>query len=362
MTKLFHKKSQCCGCGACQEACAKGAIQMVTDWEGFSYPRVNQNLCVHCGRCEAVCPMNHQDRKEEAGERIYLGAQAKDDEIRFFSTSGGVFPVLSRLILSGGGVVFGAAMDWDGVVRHREIERTEELGLLQKSKYVQSEMGGCYEKIGNILKDGRQVLFTGTPCQCQAVKQFVGKERDKLLLVDLVCYGVPSPGIWKKYRKELEKTYGGTISRFCFRDKREKNNGHTVSMDIGDKTYSHSMDQDLFCKLYFQNYILRPSCHCCRFCRVERESDMTIGDFWGIEKIRPDMEDGMGTSLVILHNEKGIRAWQAVKEQFSYFQCEKKDVLQPRLCKPAPKSRRRWGFLALSQVLDLKTAEKIMRK
>lgn len=362
MTTLFKKKSQCCGCGACREICANRAIEMTTDWEGFSYPKVNQTLCIDCGRCKAVCPIHIKDEKKEAEGRTYLGAQAKDDHIRSSSTSGGIFPVLARHVLSQGGVVFGAALDSDGVVFHREIEKTEEIRLLQKSKYVQSRMDGCYEKIRKYLRDGRQVLFTGTPCQCQAVRQFIGKQGDRLLLVDLVCYGVPSLKIWKQYKTKLEKTYGGRITSFCFRDKRHKDNGHTVSMCIGDREYSHSMDQDLFCKLYFQNYIIRPSCHSCKFCRVERESDMTIGDFWGIEKVKPDMEDGMGTSLVILHNEKGVDAWERVKEHFWYFQCKKEDVLQPRLRKPTPRSRRRWGFLVLSRILDLGTAERIMRK
>ncbi len=362
MTKLFEKKSQCCGCGVCKEICANEAIEMAVDREGFSYPKVNKKNCVGCGKCKAVCPLIPCEEKGNGGGRIYLGTQAKDDSIRFSSTSGGVFPVLAQHVLSGGGVVFGAAMDSGGRVFHKDIQRMEELGLLQKSKYVQSEMSGCYKKIERYLKAGRQVLFTGTPCQCQAVKQFIGGESDKLLVADLVCYGVPSPQIWKKYLRELEIKYHGTVSDFCFRDKREKNNGHTISLNVGNKEYSYSMDQDLFCKLYFQNYIIRPSCHSCKFCTVERGSDITMGDFWGIEKIKPDMKDGMGTSLVILHNEKAYNVWKSVESQFRYFQCEKEDILQPRLCSPASQSKRRKMFMVLSRILPLVLAERIVRR
>lgn len=335
---------------------------MVMDREGFFYPKVNSKKCIDCGKCEAVCPIKHYDKIRRAGSYTYLGVQAKDDSIRFSSTSGGAFSVLAKHILFCKGVIFGAAMDSDGIVYHKDIQKIQELNLLQKSKYVQSQMTNCYEKVKNYLKDGRLVLFSGTPCQCQAVKQYIGKNNDRLIIVDLVCYGVPSPWIWQKYLKELEKKYHGEVSDFCFRDKREGDNGHTVSMKAGDREYSYSLDQDLFCKIYFHNYILRPSCHSCGFCTVERESDITIGDFWGLERVNPDMEDGMGTSLMILRNEKAYNIWKTVENDFRYFQCEKEDILQPRLCGPTPQADRRGEFLALSRILPLALAEKIVRR
>lgn len=358
MESLWEKKEQCCGCGACKAVCVHGAIAMVMDREGFFYPEIDNKRCVRCGNCKEVCPIKGGNRESEG--QVYVGAQAKDDEIRFSSSSGGVFPVLAKWVLKGNGVVFGAAMNKSGKVFHRDIQDAKDIIQLQKSKYVQSHMSDCYEKVKNYLEQGRQVMFTGTPCQCQAMRKYIGKEHEKLLLVDLICYGVPSPGIWKKYRKELKKKYHEEVFEFCFRDKRKRDNGHTVVMKTAEGEHACPMDQDLFCRLYFGNYILRPSCHACRFCTVERESDLTIGDFWGIEKAKPEMDDGMGTSLIILHNEKAGHIWDEVKKEFRYFSCEKEAVLQPRLCGPALQASGRQTFWLLNRFLSLALTEKIL--
>lgn len=360
MEKLFEKKNQCCGCGACEAVCSQKAIEMIADREGFFYPRVNRRECINCGNCERVCPIKGRDIGTE--KRTYWGAQAKDDKIRFSSSSGGVFSILARYILERGGVVFGAVMVKDGGVCHRDIQDAKGLPLLQKSKYVQSDITDCYKKVKEYLERGLQVMFTGTPCQCQAMKQYIGKECDRLLLVDLICYGVPSPGVWKKYLNELEKKYHEKVSGFTFRDKQKKDNGHVVVIKTENKKWVYSMEQDLFCRLYFSNYILRPSCHLCKFCTVERGNDITIGDFWGIEKVKPEMDDGMGTSVVILHNEKSLSIWNSVKKEICCFQCEKEDILQPRLCEPTLQARRRWVFWILNNFMSLSLTEKILEK
>ena len=360
MRRLFDYKSQCCGCSACVDVCTHQGIRLVMDREGFYYPRINRKNCVACGRCEKVCPIKHPIQKED--NPIYLGAQAKDDRIRSLSSSGGFFPVLARYVLSREGVVFGAAMAEDGSVYHRDIHDIKEISLLQKTKYVQSDMSGCYKKVKKYLEDGRLVLFTGTPCQCQAVSMYAGERKEQLFLADLVCYGVPSPGIWKKYIKELEKKYHGEFKGFCFRDKRNGDNGHTVTAYIGDKEYAYPMREDSFCRIYFRNYTIRPSCYVCGFSSVKREADITMGDFWGIEKVMPGMDDGMGTSMIILHTEKAKKVSEIIKKDFHYFQCAERDILQPRLCTPTPWSERRWKFKLLNTCLPVCTAEKILRK
>ncbi len=375
MTKIFEEKSRCCGCGGCAAACPFGAISMKADSEGFFYPRIDRKKCTDCGRCEAVCPLKEAKGESPEGkslpaghpqkagkERIYMGAQAKEDSVRFASSSGGVFPVLAKSVLSRGGVVFGAAMEEDGTVRHRAVGTPEELAALQKTKYVQSDLTGCFQKVRQYVTAGRPVLFSGLPCQCQAVKRYVG-ESDHLLLADLVCYGAPSAKIWKKYVRELEKKYGGRFLGFSFRDKREKNNGQTVSVKIGEREYVWPIRRDQFCRLYFWNVLLRPSCYRCRFCTVNRESDITMGDFWGIEKVKPEMEDQMGTSMVILHSEKAVRLWKTVEDRFRYFTCRKEDILQPRLCGPTdlPK-RRRPVFLQLCRFMPLAAAERAVKR
>ncbi|MCM1134490.1 MAG: Coenzyme F420 hydrogenase/dehydrogenase, beta subunit C-terminal domain [Clostridium sp.] len=360
MKKIFSEKAGCYGCGLCVASCPFHAVSMRADKEGFLYPSINKRKCSHCGKCEAVCP--HKKAGAGKKEKIYLAAQAIDNKIRYASTSGGVFPILAEWILVKGGIVFGAAMGEDGSVQHKAVQDINELAMLQKTKYVQSNLAGCYEKVKQLLKDGKLVLFSGTPCQCQAVKQYVGKENKNLLLVDLICYGVPSPGIWGKYVAELERRFHGKLSEFYFRDKRGKDNGHTVSMTIGGKEYSGSINDNVFCRLYFRNYNIRPSCYQCPFTTTERDSDITIGDFWGIENVNPKMDDKMGTSLMILHNRKAVKLWEAVKEKFRYFQCTEEEALQPRLCIPTPIPQKRRLFMALNCFLPLSIIEKMLKK
>lgn len=354
----FAQKSRCCGCMACAAACRYGAITAKTDGEGFVYPKIDKKKCTGCGRCREVCPVRHPGTGE--GENLYLGAQAREEAVRFASSSGGVFPVLANYMLAQGGVVFGAAMEKDGTIRHREAQTPEELAPLCKTKYVQSDLSGCYQRIQHYLGEGKGVLFTGTPCQCRAVSLYIGED-SRLLLADLVCYGTPSPGIWKKYRGELEKAHKGKLTGFWFRDKQNRDNGQTVSMRIGGKQLQTPMGKNLFCRLYFKNLILRPSCHDCAFCTVNRKSDITLGDFWGIERVRPKMQDGMGTSMVILHSQKAVLAWEAVKESFRHFSCQREEILQPRLQGPTPRSKSRMRFMFLSRFLPLEVAEKMSK-
>lgn len=353
-------KGECCGCGVCALACPHGAVVMTPDSEGFAYARVDRARCTGCGLCQAVCPMGEQPAP--GCENRFFAAQAKDDALRFSSSSGGVFPVLAREVLARGGVVFGAAIGPDGAVRHREVQGLEGLAALQKTKYVQSSLDGCVEAAKRYADSGRLVLFTGTPCQCDAVRRYVGGS-ENLILADLVCYGVPSPLVWEKYIKELEKTYRGRFSGFSFRDKRAKDNGHTVAAYIDGQETAWPMGHDPFCRAFSRSHSLRPSCYECRFCTPDRESDLTMGDFWGIEKVYPEMDDGMGTSLVIIHSGKGAALWEAVQGQLRCAECQREDTLQPRLRTPTlhPGISRAW-FWRLCRVLPLRITEKILRK
>ena len=256
---LHIKKEDCCGCGACMNACRKGAIRMVQDGEGFWYPQGNKRLCTECGRCSQVCPLKIQTQNQQ--ERFFYGAQAKEERIRYGSSSGGVFSLLARYVFQKEGVVYGAAYDENMEVVHRAAFTMEQLEALKRTKYVQSSPGTVYREIEEWLGKGRWVLFCGTPCQAHALKVYLKRSYDRLLLVDLVCYGTPSPGIWKAYVKYLENRHGGKMSDFRFRDKRNRDNGHTRSYVIDGSEYTASLYHDIYCKMYFANYTLRPSCY-----------------------------------------------------------------------------------------------------
>lgn len=347
--KLFEEKKDCCGCGACAEICQAGAIHMVQDGEGFSYPKINKMKCKECGLCESVCPI----KKYEKGNcnNLYYGAQAKDETVRYSSSSGGIFSVLAQYIFQNKGSVYGAGYDKQMKVVHKAAQDMEGLEELRRTKYVQSVMQGVYQKIKVQLEGDEWVLFCGTPCQAHALNLFLGRAYEKLVVVDLVCYGVPSPGVWQSYVKYLEHRHGGRMTNFSFRDKRNADSGHTCSYIVDGQEYAHSLHVDKFCKMYFTNYILRPSCHSCKFCNVERNSDFTIGDFWGIEKIRPKMDDGMGTSLVILHTDKAREIWDIVKDNLNWFECTKEEVLQPRLIEPTGIAGKRKQFMNLYKAM-----------
>lgn len=355
---LLQDKMSCCGCAACCDVCPVGALQMAADGEGFSYPKFDQTRCTGCGRCESVCPLLH-DPSGDAG-RDCFGARASEDAVRFDSSSGGVFPVLAEYVLQKNGAVFGAAFNESFEVVHREARCLPDLEGLKRTKYVQSRMDGVYRRIESLLRENTWVLFCGTPCQVFGLKRFLG-DHPRLILVDLVCYGVPSPGLWRDYTTFLKRRYG-PLTAFSFRDKREQDHGHTRAFTAGGRVYADPLDRDLFCGLYFKNLTIRPSCHACKFSSPDRECDFTLGDFWGVERVRPDADDGMGVSLVLLHTDKAREIWREVREKLDVFPCEEMAALQPRLREPTPPSKYRGLFMTLYRMLPSGTVFSVYEK
>lgn len=361
--KLYAEKAACCGCGACADICRAGAIHMIQDKEGFLYPNIEDAVCRKCNRCIQVCPIKNQTFQNQVPEmytKKYFGMHAKENQIRYSSSSGGMFSVLARFVLQRQGKVYGAGYNHHMEVLHMEISDMLQLKGITKSKYVQSNLAGIYCRIEKQLKGGQWVLFSGTPCQTHALKLFLNQVYSRLILVDLVCYGVSPPGIWNSYVRYLEGRYNGKMTEFYFRDKRNRDNGQTCACSIGGKEYVSPLYQNIYCRMYFKNYILRPSCYRCKYCTTERESDFTIGDFWGIERVRPDLNDGMGTSMVIVHTEQAKTIWNAIKDQVNWFVCEKEEIMQPRLYKPtiAPKGRKQ--IMTLYKVLPFSIFVKLM--
>ena len=326
MIPLFENKPSCFGCSACREVCPVGAIRMEPDAEGFLYPVADPEQCVGCGRCADICP----GKKPVTGyDGQAYAVRCKDTQLLKDSTSGGAFSLLAEPVLEEGGLVCGAVFAEDFRVRH---VLSREIGPMRKSKYVQSDLQDSYGQIRQALAQGKQVLFTGTPCQCDAMRSLFGEQTEGLILAALVCRGVQSPGLWKDYVNFLSRD--GKLQQYCFRDKQTRNDGHTVSYTVDGNRSTVSMEKDAFSRLYMKTITLRPSCYRCPYTRWDLPFDLTIGDFWGIEKAHPQLADGMGTSLVIVRTPKGRQLLEKVGDRGLILECSRDAALQPSLKEP----------------------------
>lgn len=327
----IKEKKDCCGCSACVQRCPKQCITMVEDEEGFLYPRVDTSLCIDCHLCELVCPVINQGEPREPLQ--CFAAINPDENIRQVSSSGGIFTMLAEQTIKNGGVVFGARFDEHWEVVHDCTDNVEGLAQFRGSKYVQSRIGNCYCRIEQLLKEGRKVLFSGTPCQIAGLHRFLRKEYDSLLTVDIICHGVPSPSVWRKYLTEEVTLIRSRENAVLPPDIQGKS---TLSIDgisfrnksSGWKKYSFALilsaidargEKFSFCLRslvnenpylcgFNVNLYLRPSCYDCPAKCGKSQSDITIGDFWGIERVMPQMCDDEGVSMVLPLTERGAKA------------------------------------------------------
>lgn len=307
----------CCGCYSCEQICPKSCITFKRDNEGFMYPFVNENDCISCGACIKHCPI--LSIKQEKKQPTVFAAKYKNRDLTFKSTSGGVFIAFANYVLEKGGIVFGCAYDENLVAHHIGIENKKDLYKLQSSKYVQSDIQNIYSKIKNELSKDRYVLFSGTGCQSAGLMTFLGKEYDKLINIDILCHGVPSPELFKNYINYMGKKLGGNLTEYNFRSKEKRgwdlyykasNNKHSKS-DYGffDPYYNAFLN----CKTY------RESCYNCKFANTNRISDITLGDYWGIKKMHPEFYDNNGVSVVLLNREKGTAIWNKIKQNIDFI-------------------------------------------
>ena len=299
----INDKHKCCGCAACVQSCPKQCISFVMDYEGFSYPLVDKDRCIDCHLCERVCPCLNQNN--QVLPLLVTVAYNHQADVRYKSSSGGLFAIFAEKIIMEGGIVFGARFDKNWNVVHDYTESLDGLNVFLGSKYVQSSIGESYKQVKCFLKNDRKVLFSGTPCQIAGLKKFLRKEYEKLFTVEVVCHGVPSPIVWKSYLDYVNPQHK-IITNINFRDKSRGWKKYSYLINTSGKTIVDDYaSSSLYLKGFSLNLTLRPSCYKCPTKEMKSSADITLGDCWGVENIRDIKDDDKGLSVVVINTHRG---------------------------------------------------------
>ncbi len=384
-------KQACCGCAACVQRCPKQCITLVEDNEGFLYPQVDTALCIDCGLCNKVCPVVNQEKNRQPIEAY--AAKNPDEEIRRQSSSGGIFTMLAERTIDNGGVVFGAAFNKNWEVEHQYSETKEGLTAFRGSKYVQSKIGEMFKQAEMFLKQGREVLFSGTPCQIAALRLFLRKDYECLITVDFICHGVPSPGVFRTYLSEEKEKFArkrvgknsvssrpipslsegdglqkGTeeveIESISFRDKVKGWKKFSFALVLskvsaaGEKntvSLSYTLREHPFLRGFLADLYLRPSCHSCPAKELKSGSDLTIGDYWGIAATMPELDDDKGISVILVNTKNGKLAFDLIRADKYPASYEDVRLKNSAVCKSTLIPTKRNEFFTL-------TAETFTRK
>mgnify|MGYP002647920137 CR=1 FL=1 len=306
----------CTGCRACEQLCPKHCIAMRPDKEGFATACVDEEKCVDCGLCRKSCPQNRTDLLNQTAHRT-IAVRLKDEGTLHKSASGGAFAGLAAAVINQGGVVFGVRYNEDLKAIHAKAESQEELYPLLSSKYVQSDTGSAYQEVKDYLMTGRLVLFSGTGCQVAGLKSYLKVDYDNLILIDLVCHGVTSPLLFQKYIEMLSKKHGAKIEEYDFRD---KSGGWGLGYKYKYKYKYGLCTLDPYYKYFLDGTAYRECCYSCKYAKTERCGDITIADYWGIEKFHPSFYSYKGVSLVLLNTEKGNLFWEKSSNCFEWIE------------------------------------------
>lgn len=327
--KMIKDSAKCVGCTACYSICPVQAISMREESNGFLYPYVEDRQCIHCGKCISVCPLNG-DRKNKEEPEVYALINI-DLKKRMQSSSGGCAYALVKKFLEKGSV-YAAVYDENWNVVHRKIRNKRQLRCMMGSKYVQSDLGDIFRSIYQEIEQGRKVLFIGAPCQVAGLKKYVG-DKENLTTIDFVCHGVSTKKIWQDYLNSLKECYGAEIISINQRAKNLKgwHNYNTKICFANGRKYERLKDKDAYMCLFLNDYILRDSCFSCRYRDFNRNSDITLGDFWGIESINSSLDDNKGTSLVLVNSDKGKEIFDSIKEDCQYERHSTDEVMQAAL-------------------------------
>ena len=339
-------KEKWCGCAACRNVCPAKCITMTRDQEGFLYPEVDVSRCLQCGKCVSVCPFHVETSGRNKTPKVY-GINARDRKIREESSSGGVFTLLAEEVLNRHGIVYGVALNSEKLTEpvYISVRNKSELAHLRGSKYVQASIDDVYIKVKRNLDDGEMVLFSGTPCQINALRNYLQKDYDNLICAELICHGVPSQLLLEKYIAYLEKSYQASVEEIHFRSKtipnqRVRRQGNTVEIHM-------PKDECPYLTMFLRNYALRPSCYHCVVKRNESLADLTLADLWGVAQIAPVLDDGRGTSAVIVQSEKGQLLLNSILEYAEFEEVSFDEAIRKHnssYCSDEPKPVERATF------------------
>jgi coenzyme F420-reducing hydrogenase beta subunit len=355
-------RDKCTGCAACFNVCPQRCISMVYDTEGFLSPEVDSEHCNKCGLCKSTCPVLRRSGSScTVYQRVYASWN-HDESIRFESASGGAFSALATHVLDQNGVVFGAAFDDQMNVKHIAVSDKEELWRLRSSKYVQSDVGSSYVDVLSLLQEGKKVLFSGTPCQVAALCAVAGEENQNLVTCDLLCHGVASPGLFSEYVRYLESCFHAKLVSISFRNKRHGwEIPSTVAVFWNGPQHILGDLEDSFMHGFLHNLTLRLACYQCPYARIDRNGDITLGDFWGIGESEPfDQDRKKGVSLVLVNSERGS---QLLEQSAGGLYLEERGIEETRnmaaLSRPWPEPKNRNEFFSdYRQLQYMELAEK----
>lgn len=334
MSNISTVGEHCFGCTACQHICPVSCIRMEEDSKGFLYPQVDESMCTNCEKCRQVCPyvMGYQDAELFPEVRAYA-VKHKNDHVRLNSTSGGAFTALSDTVLQKGGTVYGAGYDDDMRVCHLRTDTKNKRDTLRGSKYVQSNLGNVFKDIEIDISKGILTLFVGNPCQVAGLRNYL-PNRDNLILVDHICYGVPSPKIFRDYLLHISNNKPEEIKDFFFRDKKHGWGKTTLTLTKKDGSKRSNLFKYKSFMSLFHGLSIRPNCYECPFTSYNRPSDITIADFWGVEKSYPEFYDNTGVSLVLVNSMKGVQVFNELVEDITYIESTLDGCFQSHLQMP----------------------------
>lgn len=335
----------CVGCRSCEQVCPVQCIEFRTDEDGFLYPNIDEEKCVQCGKCLAHCPAKKENKKQYPIS-IY-GVKNKNRERLLRSASGGASDLAAQYILAENGVVFGCAYEEKLKVGHIEVAKEKDLCQIQSSKYVQSNLKNCYTIVKERLDEGKKVLFTGTPCQIAGLYAFIGEgNKENLYTLDLICHGVPSPLFFEKYLKYQEDKLGEPIESYNFRSKEKRGWGTQYQIRTQNHVKQNKLSLDKYGKHFMAGDCYRECCYQCEYSCMERISDLTCGDFWGVEKSHPEFMDSSGVSVVLVNTKHGEQLLEKMSEFADIVKASVNEILpyQGNLVRPTKRTEKRDGF------------------